>query len=265
MKPPLNPIPILLYHSVGTAPARWIAPFSVTSTAFAHQLDAIVERRCTPMCISDLIDRLTSGAPLPDAPVVITFDDGFSDTAEIAAPALSERGLSATLYVTTGALRGRRPRLSHLPPAEMLRWDDLADLEQQGIEIGSHSHCHSQLDTVPRIEAREEIRRSKGELEEALDHPVRSFAYPHGHSDAAVRRLVQEAGFDSACAVNNALSSATDNRFSLSRLTVRATTTVSQVTAWLDGHAAPVAPFQERWRTRGWRCCRRARTRLRAR
>jgi hypothetical protein len=43
------------------------------------------ERGCSTLTVSDLVDRRTAGVPLPDLPVVITFYDGFSDTAEIAA------------------------------------------------------------------------------------------------------------------------------------------------------------------------------------
>jgi hypothetical protein len=96
-------------------------------------------------------------------------------------------------------------------------------------------------------------------LEGLLQAPVRSFAYPHGYSSEPVRRLVREAGFESACTVRNALSSIGDDPLAVARLTVRRTTSLTQIAAWLDGRGAPVAAHRELARTRAWRTYRRGR------
>jgi peptidoglycan/xylan/chitin deacetylase (PgdA/CDA1 family) len=254
-------IPILLYHSVSTDPAPWIAPYTVTRKVFAHHLELIAASGRRALTVSQLRDALVGQTGLPPRPLLVTFDDGFADFAE-AAPMLAARGLPSTLYVTTGALRGRRPRCEPremaLPPAPMLDWSQLAELTEQHVEIGAHTHTHPQLDVLRPAAAAQEIRRCKHLLEEALGHEVPSFAYPHGFHSAAVRRSVREAGYTSACAVMNALSSPTDHVLSLARLTVRANTTSQQITAWLAGRDAPVAPYPERLRTRGWRLYRKA-------
>jgi peptidoglycan/xylan/chitin deacetylase (PgdA/CDA1 family) len=199
---------------------------------------------------------------LPPQPLVLTFDDGFADVAE-AAPMLAARGFRSTLYVTTGALRGRGPWHERadiaLPPARMLDWSQLAELAAQHVEIGAHTHTHPQLDVLRPPRARDEIRLSKRLLEDVLRQEVSSFAYPHGFQSAATRQLVREAGYTSACAVGNALSSHADRVFSLSRLTVQADTTDDEVATWLAGRGAPVAPYPERLRTRAWRAYRKAR------
>ena len=89
--------------------------------------------------MSQLADGLQGKAELPARPVLITADDGFADFADNAIPALAERKLPSTLYVTTGALAGRRQE-SVLPPADMLRAVDLPGLEAAGLEIGAHSY-----------------------------------------------------------------------------------------------------------------------------
>jgi peptidoglycan/xylan/chitin deacetylase (PgdA/CDA1 family) len=214
--------------------------------------------------VSALVDALAVGpAALPDRPVLITFDDGFADFRDAALPALRDRDMAATLYPTTGFLDGRSPG-----GGPMLRWRDLYELFGAGgagdaIEVGGHTHTHPQLDAIPRARAREEISQCKAMLEEVVGAPVRSFAYPHGYSSAAVRAMVREAGYDSACAVRNAFSSASDDRFALARLTVRRDTPLERVDAWLAGRDARVAPRRERARTRAGRAARRARASLR--
>ncbi|HZE04439.1 MAG TPA: polysaccharide deacetylase family protein [Solirubrobacteraceae bacterium] len=256
-------IPILCYHSLATAAEDWIAPFTVTPRVFEAHLDAIGAAGATTMTVSALADAL--GDPtvgLPPRPVLVTFDDGFADFAGAAHPALAARGMAATLYVTTGYVEtGRGPGGD-----PMLDWPAVLGLRDAGVEMGAHSHTHPQLDTLSRERARYEIELCKAVLEERLGSRVRSFAYPHGYSSAGVRRLVREAGYDSACAVGNALSHPHDDVMRLARIMVRATTTADDVAAWMEGFGAPVAPRHERMRTRAWRAYRRAgvRTGLRA-
>lgn len=243
-------VPILLYHSVSAEPPRWIAPYTVTPEAFANHLDLLVQSGRTPMTVSELTDALRGRTALPSRPVVVTFDDGFADFVD-AANSMASVGVPSTLYVTTGALRGRG----------RLDWNDLSELADMNVEIGSHSHTHPQLDTLPTSSADDEVRRSKHLLEDALGHEVRTFAYPQGFHGKRIREIVQAAGYDSACGVMNAFSSEHDHIFALARLTVLAGTTPQRLTAWLSGHDAPIAPFPEKLRTKAWRSYRRIRPR----
>jgi peptidoglycan/xylan/chitin deacetylase (PgdA/CDA1 family) len=113
--------------------------------------------------------------------------------------------------------------------------------------------------------ARDEIERSKALLEDALGHPIRTFAYPNGYSSPRVRRLVATAGFDGACAVRNAFSSLDDDPLAIARLMLTSATTVDVVEAWLDGEGAPDAPRRDRLATRASRGYRRARAVVRGR
>jgi peptidoglycan/xylan/chitin deacetylase (PgdA/CDA1 family) len=140
----------------------------------------------------------------------------------------------------------------------MLDWSLLRDVAEAGTEIGAHSHTHPHLDTLSPAHAQDEVVRPKRLLEDELQREVPSFAYPNGYSSASVRRLVRDAGYRSACSVKNAFSSPGDDRFSLARLTVRSTTSLTEIEEWLGGRGAPPAPQRELARTRGWRLYRRA-------
>ena len=251
-------VPILLYHAVDDSPPGWIAPFTVKPEVLYRHLDLIAALGCQPLTVTEMADRLQPGRAWPDRPVVITFDDGFADVASVVAPALAARGFPATVYVTTGALSAGPTCTPHrLPQAAMLRWDQLSALEAGGIELGAHTLTHPPLDILPEGMACTEIKDSKVVLEDALGHPVRSFAYPHGHHDRRVTTLVRQAGFDSACAVKNALSSGTDDPFALSRLTVLASTPEATLEQWLLGRGAPRCSQRRKLRTRAGRHYRR--------
>lgn len=251
-------VPILLYHSISDDPPGWIAPYTVTPRTFGDHLKLIADSDRTVLTVSGLRAALTGRTELPARPLVLTFDDGFADFATAAAT-LAGAGMPSTLYVTTGALRGRgsRPAGLMLPPARMLDWSQLAGLAAQGVEIGAHTHTHPQLDTLGPEAVRDELDRCKLLLEDVLGQEITGFAYPHGFHTAALRGAVEAAGYRSACAVGNALSSAADQPFALARLTVGPTTSVTALRAWLDGRGAPVAPHAEYLRTKAWRSYRR--------
>ncbi|AXE87889.1 Polysaccharide deacetylase [Streptomyces sp. Go-475] len=250
-------IPVFLYHSVMDDPPDWIAEFTVTPRQFAAHLDAVVRSGRTPVTISTIADHLAGRAPLPTRPVLLTFDDGFADLPGPTAEALAERALPATAYLTTGAIApGGR---SLLPPAPMMTLARAAELERYGMEIGSHTVTHAQLDTLSAKDLAYELRTSKAVLEDALGHEVRHLAYPHGYNSPRVRAMSARAGYETATAVRHALSSDRDERYRIARLIVRRTHTVADVENWLAGAGARVAPYRDGPKTIAWRWYRRAR------
>ncbi|MET9419137.1 polysaccharide deacetylase family protein [Streptomyces sp. NPDC006540] len=257
-------VPVLLYHAVMDDPPAWIAEFTVTPAQFGAHLDAVAASGRTPVTVGTLVDALTGGGPLPERPVVLTFDDGFADLPGPTAEALAGRCMPATAYLTTGALTPGRTSL--LPPAPMMTLSRAPLLEQYGMEVGAHTVTHPQLDTLPPAELDRELRESKDDLEDVLGHEVTHLAYPHGYNSRAVRRAAAAAGYTSAAAVRHALSSPADEAYRIARLIVRRTHTVADVEAWMDaGGGVPVAPFRDGLPTVGWRLYRRARAVVRGR
>ena len=249
--------PILVYHSVCADPPDWIAPYSVSPKTFSTHLDAVAASGRQPLTVSQYADCLRGPATPPPAAVLITVDDGFADFAEHALPALADRKMPGTLYVTTGALADQRQE-SVLPSARMLRSTDLPGLETAGVEIGSHSHTHRQMDLLPDREVEHELSLSGEMLAETLGHSIRSFAYPHGYWRRQILPLIRKAGYDSACAVGNALSRAGDDVLTLPRLMIRAHTDAQVVAAWLAESGPPVSARSYRASAFAWRQYRRA-------
>lgn len=257
----MPPLPILLYHSIDDDPPEWIAPFTVTSRAFAEQLDAVVVSGRTAVTADAIVAALRGGPPLPNRAVALTFDDGFLDFERTALPLLAGRSLPATLFVTTGALAPHNRSI--LPRAAMLTLGQVSDLARSGVGIGAHSHLHEQLDTLPRAAALRELTRPKLILENALGREVDLFAYPHGYNDARVRRLTQEVGYRGAFAVRDAFSTELDDAFRIARLTVRAGTSRARVEAWLADGGARAASARDAMRTVVWRRYRQHRAKMR--
>ena len=256
------PVPILLYHSVSDSTTPQFRRYSVRPDRFIAHLDYLRDHQYTPLTISQLARAIADrAAPLPDRPVVITFDDGLADFYTGALPTLVSHHFAATLYITTGFVGHTSRWLASLGEGmrPMLTWGQIAEIQASGIECGAHSLSHPQLDLIGQAAARDEITRPKHHLEQRLGRPVETFAYPNGYYTPAVRRLVREAGYHSACGVKHAMSARTDDCFALARLMVPYADTPDLVAfrRLLAGEGLPVAPTRRRLGTRGWRLARR--------
>jgi peptidoglycan/xylan/chitin deacetylase (PgdA/CDA1 family) len=249
--PTAKPFPVFLYHRVGQADDR----LTVELETFASHVALIADSGRTSLTITELAACLGGDRPMPDAPVVLTFDDGYADTratVELAHAA----GLKSTLYVTTGEV--------DTPGA--ISSSDLTALADASayVELGAHTVTHPRLDELDAATAEREITASRDALQQAIGGPVGSFAYPYGSHTATTRQIVIDAGFSSSAAVKNALSHSADDPWAIARVTVTRDTSTAQIEALLRGEGAPLSWKGERWRTRGFRAVRRARRRVRA-
>ena len=255
-------IPILLYHSISQYASRKFKPFAVSPALFAEHMAYLHWQAYTPITVTQLAQTLVQDQSLlPERPAVITFDDGFADFFTDALPVLKRFNFTATLYVTTGFINDTSRWLQHEGEAlrPMLTWQQLAEISTQGIECGTHSHSHPQLDTLPIAEATYEIVQSKKLLEEQLGLDVTSFAYPFGYYTPAIQKQVQAAGFTSACAVKFAMSSPSSDLFALARLMIGADTNIEDFAALLNrGSSSAISAMYIRARTPVWQVMRRS-------
>jgi peptidoglycan/xylan/chitin deacetylase (PgdA/CDA1 family) len=251
----VRPLPVLMYHSISQGQGR-LRRMSVSPQLLAEQLWAL---RARGYELTGLSDALDLAARYPRAPVVaLTFDDGFADFLYSALPVLQEVGARATLYVPTQYI-GERPRwlgTRGVPEAPLLSWDELREcVRSECVEVGSHSHSHRHLDTLPTVAVRAEVVRSKHILEDGLRHPVTSFCYPHGYHSPRVRTVVREAGYENACEVGRSVRSAAYT-WRISRLAVEARHAPARVLRDVAGNGPLVLPSAKRALQPAWRCVR---------
>ncbi len=255
-----TPIPILLYHSISTDAAPRFRTWTVSPTLFAAHMAYLREHQYTPITVTQLAQAIRdSRFPLAERSVLVTFDDGLADFFTEALPVLQSNGFPATLYITTGFVGDTSRRLyNDESERPMLNWSQIAEISASGVECGAHSHTHPQLDILTPVKARDEIVHSKMELEQHIGRTVETFAYPHGYHSQAVKQMVRQAGYSSACAVKHAISAITDDRFALSRIIVTPDADVECFGKFLSGRGLPNAPARERIETKAWRLVRRS-------
>ncbi|WP_422396900.1 polysaccharide deacetylase family protein [Streptomyces gobiensis] len=246
-----HPVPILMYHAIAHCPAHATYALSVSPIAFAEQLGMLADRGHTSLTTAELARLWRTGGSLPRRPVLITFDDGYEGVHQHALPVLARYGFSATLFVSTGWLRG--PYDTGGAPDTMLDWDQLRELATSGVEIGGHSHSHPQLDQLSDPVLRHEVVHCRELLAGELGRAPVSFAYPYGYSSRRVREAVRSAGFSQSFAVGNALA---DRRrqspYALSRLTVRRSTGMVEFAQLIEGRSVSRIFARDRALTKGY-------------
>jgi peptidoglycan/xylan/chitin deacetylase (PgdA/CDA1 family) len=258
-------VPILMYHSIGgPAQSRKYRRFVVPSRLFAHQLDALLAAGMQTITAGQLVAaaRRGNGHDLPDRPVVLTFDDAFVDFESEALPALLERRMVATIFVPTAFIGRRATWLDNIGEGHRRHLEPsvLRAVHAAGIECGAHSHSHPQLDRLGSgSELADEVRRPRSTLEDLLNEPVTTFAYPFGFHSLPVRRAVADAGYLGAFRVDDVRSRPlSDDRFALPRITITPGMSPVKMMSVIERRRTAVADGYATSKRYGWRWARAA-------
>jgi peptidoglycan/xylan/chitin deacetylase (PgdA/CDA1 family) len=208
---------VLMYHKVNDLSNNRM---SIPVSLFDEQMAQLRELGYAVVDLDAVLAHYLERAPLPPGAVLITFDDGYRDNLLNAAPVLRRHDYAAVQFVPIAYVGEPRPLpherhlAAHGVRNPTVDWDEVRELELQGVRIESHGISHKPLAELEVDEAAREIAISKLKLEERLGRRVRAFSYVKG-SEADYKpvhpSLVRQAGYDLAfTAVSGANSSHSD-------------------------------------------------------
>jgi peptidoglycan/xylan/chitin deacetylase (PgdA/CDA1 family) len=190
-------VPVLLYHKISLPrPDTRIRGAFTPPRRFAKQMEYLKNSGFVFYTASELIQHFTQHQQFPPNSITLTFDDGWKDNYANAFPILKSMGIKATIFIipssigqmSTGATaEGEKPH-------EHLSRDEILEMASHGIEFGSHTMRHKLLNSISESEVRSEIQDAKREIENVVQKPCWTFAYPAGFFSDAAQRAVKEAG-----------------------------------------------------------------------
>jgi peptidoglycan/xylan/chitin deacetylase (PgdA/CDA1 family) len=222
-RPRAAPVPILMYHRVGSPPAgarhprSWVAP-----RRFRRQVAALGRAGYRGVTPARLWAAWHGGAPLPTRPVVISFDDGYAGQYRHALPVLRARGWPGTLNLW----------VARLDAPGGLRRAQVRRMLAAGWELDAHSLTHPDLTALDADRLAREVAGSRAAIQREFGVPADFFCYPYGRFDAAVEEAVREAGFVAATTTRHGVATPQEDPFALSRIGV-------------DGRSSPRALVRE--------------------
>ncbi len=194
---PARGVVVLIYHRVGR---RSSIEVDLPEGLFDDQM-ATLAASGRAVTLDTALELLA--APGPPAsiapghdPVVVTFDDGTRDLAEVAAPILARHAIPATLYVATDFVDQAR---AFPDDGVAVSWAELRDLSAGGLwQLGSHTHTHALLDRLTGPQVDDELDRSIERIGAETGRAPAHFAYPKAlaagtEAERAVRRRFRSA------------------------------------------------------------------------
>ena len=186
---------MLAYHGVAAVPLRRDPHRLFTSPRALHRhvrrLRSYGYRFAT---VRELAGRVASGSGQGWA--ALSFDDAFADGL---GALLADLRIPATVFAVSGWLGGEHP---DFPGAPILTPSELRALHATGVEVGGHTVTHPDLTALPPDRCLEELAACRRELEEIIDAPVDTAAYPYGAADEATRSACAAAGYRAAVRVS---------------------------------------------------------------
>ncbi|MGA7932100.1 MAG: polysaccharide deacetylase family protein [Kovacikia sp.] len=188
-------VPVMMYHDI--RPDKQVF-FDVTPEEFEQHLQLIQQKGLTPISMDQLVAHLRTGLPLPEKPILLTFDDGYEGHYTYVYPLLKKYNYPAVFSIYTDKVDKRLGRPG-------VTWEQLREMVTNPlVTIASHSVTHRVMPTLSESEMQTEVQQSKQILEAKLGVPIRYFTYPEGGYNAQATKAVQAAGYAAALTMNDA-------------------------------------------------------------
>jgi peptidoglycan/xylan/chitin deacetylase (PgdA/CDA1 family) len=174
-------VPILCYHRFGARSGQ----LAVTPAAFEAQMEYLARNGYHVISLAQLTGFIERAEPVPRKSVVLTIDDGYRSTYEVAFPILRKYGFRATVFLYS----------DFVGAPDALTWAQMKEMEATGlVNIQPHSKTHANLAT--RL-AGETDAKYRERMRTEVDFPIRliqdrlaassfAFAYPYGDVNETV-------------------------------------------------------------------------------
>lgn len=224
-------VPIIMYHSILP---EGNSPYIVTPTLLEQDLQYLREQGCVTVTVADLIAYVDAGTPLPDKPVMLTFDDGYYNNYRYAHPLLKQYGMRAVIspigsvseHYSDTPNEQDHPRYSHVT------WAQLTDMVQSGVwEIGHHSYnLHTTKGRKGVVQTAGEsaddyrtaltadLTRATELLKQQVGVKPAAFIYPFGAYTKGTDPILRQLGFRATLTCEERVSRVTRDPDSLWRL-----------------------------------------------
>jgi peptidoglycan/xylan/chitin deacetylase (PgdA/CDA1 family) len=220
-------IPILMYHNVGP----WSPSFTNENRAltvkpedFAAQMEFLSRNGFTPITLKELHQMWKNDRPMPEKPIVLTFDDGDHNVYQYAYPIAKRHGFPFVVFLIT--------RWTPVNTTFYMSKSEVSELVGSGlVELGSHTKNHVNLGEASLASTFYEIRESKKEIRGLFGYEATSFCYPFGEYTRAAMVAMRFYGYTMATTTITGMSNETQSPYLLRRIKIDGTEAIQDFIA----------------------------------
>jgi peptidoglycan/xylan/chitin deacetylase (PgdA/CDA1 family) len=182
-------LPILLYHKLSQGPEDAL---TISAARFESQLAYLKTAGYQTISFAELQAAFEQHRPLPRKPVLLTFDDGYLNTYELAYPLLQKYSFKATVFLPVGFIGLHNAWDGGSEP--LLSFDQIRALGRAEIEFGLHSFHHENYTHCTPAQMESDVSQCIKTLQENNCAFAPVFAYPYGRmpKDAAARKALYD-------------------------------------------------------------------------
>lgn len=201
-------LPIIMYHHIQEK-GKLLGRYCITPKQLKDDFEYIKANGYTPITSQELLDFADNGIPLPEKPIMITFDDGYLSNYVYAFELLKEYNFKAVISI----IGLQADRYSELADSNVsyahATWEQLLEMQESGlVEIANHTYnMHSQYprkgckkmngENLSQYETciTTDIMTLENKMYEFLGKRSQIFTYPFGAVSDCCPAIIQKMGF----------------------------------------------------------------------
>ena len=101
-----------------------------------------------------------------------------------------------------------------------MNWEQIIELHEQGVSVGSHSCGHTRLSELSESEIYEDAKRSKNILEQKLAVEVTDYCYPYTVAGKQAQQVIASTGYKTALGGKGGNPPDRQNPFNIPRIEI---------------------------------------------
>ena len=201
-----KPVPIIMYHNVSTN-QKLQNKYVISVEELEQDLACLKANGFETIIMADLINYVYKGDPLPEKPIILTFDDGDFGIVKHVYPLLQKYDMKAVVSiigkVTDDYSALNKEEVGYL---SNLTWPEVKEMSESGyVEIQNHTYNLHQKGGAKKIRGESEeayqkrlssdVGKLQDRMAEMLKAPATTFTYPYGAVSSTTDNILKEMGF----------------------------------------------------------------------